>query len=428
MSAAADGPLPSDFRAVAVVQGDSAPNVPVRVALPQEVISKTRGDFADLRLFDDAGQETPYVIYRQTRARQAPVSFPFEVVSYNDAEASEEIVVKRPDYAGAFREIEFIITGSDFKKLVQVEAGSDGDSLQTVASDAIFDFSSRVDLRKTSVSLPETDADYLRVLLRDDAEPRPDSPEMRLSYEGLEFSTTGTGVGPFRVNRILGWTGERRQAEHFYDRVTIQEPKSVLDKEGNTIVYPVVRLPVVSITFDVENPYYYRRIQLLTAVEDRDEDYRVARSGLIYRMPGMAESEDTLEFSYPTSYLRLKVLNGDNPPLRLRSVEIAWVRRNLYFVPEADRSYELYLGSDVVRQPRYELERLIPSDHTKLRQYAAMSLSGLRNNPKYDPQLRPATRETVERTVFAVLVVALVCALALWAFRLLKRMPVKASE
>ena len=122
------------------------------------------------------------------------------------------------------------------------------------------------------------------------------------------------------------------------------------------------------------------------------------------------------------------MLNEDNPPLRVPRVNIAWVRRNLYFVPEPGRSYSLYVGSDLVASPRYELQNLISSDRAQLRPYASLSLLGLQPNPDYDPQLKASTRDAIEKAVFIGLVLIVTCVLAFWAFRLLKKMPAPAGE
>ena len=299
--------------------------------------------------------------------------------------------------------------------------------MREIAADTIFDFSSRIDLRKTSVAIPETDSAFLRLSLRDDA-PALDGPEMRLRYEGLEFWTEGTKDGPFRVERILGWSGERRPAEHYYDHVTIDTPTVIIDEHGDSVIELRGRLPVARVTFEVGNSYYHRRVELLTATDDRGAEYRVAARGTIYKIPGMTESHDKISFNQPSHYLRLKVLNEDNPPLRIRSVKIEWIRRNLYFVPEPGRTYTLHVGSDVVASPHYELGKLIPSDHAKLRHFASLSLEALQPNVGYDPSSKPTKREGLEQAAFVGLVVILACALTIWAVHLLKKMPTETNE
>ena len=57
---------------------------------------------------------------------------------------------------------------------------------------------------------------------------------MRLRYEGLEFWTDGTGAGPFRVDRILGWSGERKPEQRYFDAFTVDGPSATVDEHGNT--------------------------------------------------------------------------------------------------------------------------------------------------------------------------------------------------
>ncbi len=427
-STANAGPSPSDFRFIATVDGKSSPNEPISIPLSREIILEAKHNFVDVRVFDDTGLETPYVIYKQTQAHETPKSYVFEIVSYDNIEGSDEFLLKRPPGAPSIREIELQIAGKDFKKRIQVEAGLSPQAMKEIAANTIFDFSSRLTLRKTTVHIPETNADFLRLRLTDESPPPAESPEMRLRYEGLEFWTDGHITGPFHVNRILGWSGQRKPSEIYLDYITIENPVVSIDAHGNSLIDLGCKLPLAQITFDIENPYYYRRVQLLTAIENVDEQFRVVAGGVIYKIPGIEESENTIHFDQPTRYLRLHVPNDDNPPLRVRSITIAWVRRNLYFVPEPGRSYTLHVGSEVVSSPRYELSHLIPSDFAKLKHYASMSVQTLRPNASYAPRAIPVTNDDVEKKLFTGLVIILVCALSIWAFRLLKKMPYEAGE
>jgi hypothetical protein len=416
-------PTPAAFRLVSKLSGTIPTDVPVRVPLPPEVLSVVQSDFADLRLFDNAGRETPYVIYEQVEAHREPASFRFEIVSYEQGEGGEAIILKAPDDAGTYREIELNIDGVDFNLRIEIASGTDGQEWQPLASGAVFDFSSRVDVRNTRVDFPPTHAPFLRLILADSEETERDNPEMRLRYEGLEFWTAGGKSGPFHIDSVLGWSGERRSAAPYLEHVTISDPATELDANGDTIVHLNVRLPVAYLGLDVANTYYYRHVQLLTDRDAENSEYRVAASGVIFKVPGPADAEDELWLDRPIAHVRLKVINEDNPPLQIRGVDIGWVRRNLYFVPEAGQSYALYLGNAEVKSPRYELRKLIPSDHAALASYVEASLSPVLPNPVFDPQGSRSGREAFEKTMLVILIVLVVCGLAVWAYRLLRNLP-----
>lgn len=421
-TARAQATSPSDFMFQAVITGETTPGLPMRVSLGQGVLSATQRDFADLRVFDDLGRETPYVIYEQTEAPKRTSTFAFEIVSYDTSGESEEIVLKQPASAKPFHEIEFVIAGRDFKKSVEVFAGQSTGALQQVGAETIFDFSSRVDLRRTTVDVKETDAPYLRIVLSDETPDERGGSEIELRYEGLEFWTAGEKPGPFRVERILGHTGERKSASHAYDVAHHASPPTRLDDDGNTIIDLAGNLPVAFVRLEVENPYYRRRVQMLAGDIGQEGEYHSVGEGVIYKVPGMNESEDTIWFRRPQGNYRLRIINEDNPPLDVRSVETGWVRRNLYFVHEEGRHYSLHAGSDNhdVASPRYDLGSLIPADHAKLKQYASLSIGDLQTNPNYAPTMDRSTRDRLERTALTVVVIAVVCLMAFWVARLLK--------
>jgi len=207
-----------------------------------------------------------------------------------------------------------------------------------------------------------------------------------------------------------------------YDTMTFDQPETRTDAQGNTLVrLGRVHLPVAQLTLIVNNPYYYRRVELWTADTDQDDAYHQVTSGAVYKLPGVATSDTTLQvLSLQAPYLRLKIFNGDNPTLRLRQIEVAWVRQNLYFIPAAGRRYTLYFGGEQQRAPEYELRRLLPTQPALLEHYATVSLGDIQPHARYAPHLAPGSRRQIEQTLFTVVVLILAGGLGWWAYRLLK--------
>lgn len=412
--------VPTDLRWLAPILGQLTPDVPVRLHVPQQVMTATRPGFTDLRLFDDQGLETPYVIYAQS----APPSlmFVFKVLSYHQSDAGDTIILQRPPDTGPFWELTVRTTAGDFHKLAHLQASHDRLTWADVTTDALFDFSSRIDVRKTTLTFPETDAPYVRLLLNDVAPAKSDATTLQLRYDGLDFAVRGAPAQPFRIDQISGRAGSAQAVEHVYDRTTVVPPGTRTDAQGNTLVLlGRVHLPIAQVTLGVDNPYFHRRVELWAADTDTDDAYRQVTSGTIYKLPGMAASDTRLRVSPPSTYayVRLKILNSDNPPLRLQQVELAWVRQHLYFIPTAGRHYTLYFGAEEMRAPVYELQRLLPAQHARLEHYAAVSLGDVQPHPHY--KARPSQdSKQVEKTLLTVGVLVLAGALGLWAYRLLK--------
>lgn len=145
----------TEFRYTTQIENDFTPNALNCLPLNKEIVSETHNNFSDLRIFDDLGRETPYIIYRERKPQQEIKTFNFKVISYQDADGIIEIVIERPKSGTSFNSIQFITSNSDFKKSVSIMGSPDRNEWNDIASEAIFDFTSRVDLRKTNIKIPE---------------------------------------------------------------------------------------------------------------------------------------------------------------------------------------------------------------------------------------------------------------------------------
>jgi hypothetical protein len=360
----------------------------------------------------------------QSPPQATPVTFDFRVLSYSRSGEEERIVLERPEHSGAFRALTLMTTARNFHQSVRVQTSQDLMTWDDLGSDTIFDFSARIALRKTTVEVPETEARYVRLLLQDAVPSTAHGPDMTLHYEGLQFRTGSGKATEVRIDRI-----EARQepVAPVYDRVSLPQPETTTDKAGNTVVrLGSVRLPIAELTLRVDNVYYHRQVELWTADADREDAYRQVARGVIYKIPGMPTAKNTLSAHQPQqSYVQVKILNADNPPLRLQQVELAWVRQNLYFIPEAGRRYTLYCGGAQVHSPTYELRHLLPAGHATLQHYTAVSTGELRPNPDYKPRLAQEAWSAFEKTLFVVVLLLLAGGMGFWLYRLMQHLPAR---
>jgi hypothetical protein len=416
------------FKYAAEIAVPETQGAPVRISIPRDVLSTARVGLPDARIFDDAGTETPYVVRSQQFGGASPTSFGLKAVSYKRQGKSDVIVLELPENSGSVNRLDLETGARDFRKSVKVESSSDRKSWAAVADDAIFDFSSRIDLRRTGISFADTACRYVRLTLADAEAPTADGPDMDLRYQGLEFSVKGKSTaGAFRVNRVTGWAGQSEAASAQYDRASVPQPKMALDKIKNSVVaLGEINLSLDSISVSVENPYYYRRVEVWGADQDEEKAYRMLAGGVIYRVVGMAKSENVLRLGQVHSrFLKLKILNGDNPPLRLKDVELTWLKQSLYFVPEAGRSYVLYVGSEDMRAPDYDLGQLLTGDAKMLQSYREGHTKELKPNAEFNPSTPAKVKAKQERKALKAIILLLVMGLVYWMYRLLKKLPAR---
>jgi hypothetical protein len=247
---------------------------------------------------------------------------------------------------------------------------------------------------------------------------------MALHYEGLQFRVGSGKATPVRIDRIVA---QRAPVAPVYDRLSWPRPEATTDKDGNTVVrLGSVRLPIAELTLQVDNVYYHRQVELWSADADKEEAYHQLAGGVIYKIPGMPTAKNTLPIHQPQqSYVQVKILNADNPPLRIQQVDLAWVRQNLYFIPEAGRHYTLYYGGAQVHSPTYELRYLLPAEYANVQHYTAVSAGELRQNPAYRPRLAQEARSAFEKTLFTVVILLCTCGMGFWLYRLMRRLPAR---
>ena len=415
-------PLGDRLAQIAPISGAApADGSPVCVPLPREVIAGTVRGFADLRLFDELGRETPYAVFLETAERQPSNRFVFAVIDF-DPRTNTMILERDRDAAGDYDRLELRTLTRDFRKTVRASGSDDRQNWRELSQENIFAFSAPANFSKTSMELPNNRCRFIRLELSDET-PAPVSANVSLKYQGLEFQAGGES-NPLKIERVEGWVEARETWESTLDQTTILNPPQRQDKDRITWIELVeLNLPIAEMELAVTNPYFQRRVEVQTADRNLPEVFRTAMSGTIYRIPGMDKANMELRTGLPQQrWLRLRIADGDNPPLAVDSVTLRWTRRNLYFVPEARRRYELrFTGSDV-EPPRYDLAVLLPAAQSELRGLDKWQVDEIRSNPRHRPPMEKPAGRLGQEALYAILAV-LTIGLGIWLYNLARKLP-----
>ena len=427
LPAAAAPAQPYSFATVAPVTGTLQPGTPHRLALPKDFIAASRDDLADVRLVDDTGAEIPYVVYEDMVPAVIPRTFRFEVAAFDTGDGVESFTLTCPEDAVPFRRIIFDTPARDFKKNVAVSRWDDEDQQWVmVTTDTIFDFSSRVDLRRDYIDLPRMEPGKLRVDLQTDTE-TPADPGLSVTYRGLQLTDGTTARPAFRIDAVMGSTARFDDSRVILDRAVYVKPATRQQPDGSTLVdLGRINLPLYEFMLLVDTPYFHRRVQVQTAATDNPAAFRTVANGEIYAMPGMTRKQTVVAAQQGQSpWVRLRIDNGDSPALTIRSVTLRWVRRNLYFIPEAGHSYRLLTGNADLQRPAYDVARIITPRAEKLASLPALSAGIPAPNPVYNPEQvekdRIGTRDWFEHWAFTTVIILLAAIMGLWIGVLLRR-------
>jgi hypothetical protein len=144
---------------------------------------------------------------------------------------------------------------------------------------------------------------------------------------------------------------------------------------------------------------FYRSVKIESSRDSTK--WRPIGEGFIFRTEDMGAF--TVSFAEQWDrYLRIRIINGDNPPLVVRQVILSAERRAIEFPAEATGQYWLYYGSPGARQPSYDFAQTRPVHvHPVM-----VTLSAEENNPTYRENQKPWTDRRPE-VLYAVLAAAI---------------------
>ncbi len=119
-------------------------------------------------------------------------------------------------------------------------------------------------------------------------------------------------------------------------------------------------LPHDRVQLAIEPGQFYRSVKAESSRDSRK--WRPIGQGFIFRTEDMGAF--TILFAEQWDrYLRIRIINGDNPPLVVRQVILSADRRVVEFPGEATGQYWLYYGSPGARQPSYDFAQTRPAAH-----------------------------------------------------------------
>lgn len=419
--------VPSDFQySVTISRNSEMEGRAAMISLHQGILRQAAPDYSDIRVFDDQQRETPYVIYPATEASLRRDYFALKVLAYRDLPGGCEIVVERPEKRASLEGLQVRTFNRDFQKQVSVESSNDRLHWTSRKTDALFDFTSRINLRKNEIKLPRLTDRYLRVTLRNYAGTSSASDsELRLRYQGMDLSLkNGASQEPFHIQEIEAWSGENEKREAVLEQVTLTPVSVATDSDGNSVItLDAGHLPIRSLTLGVEEKnYFYRRVEVRTSDGTNTRSDSLVGEGWIYNLPGMSKPETSLSLSGSIrTSLQIKIINRDNPPIAIQQIECSWPRLRLFFFPMAGRWYSLYFGAAGLRRPDYDMGRIIPASETDFAHVVPALIDVVRENPGYKPPVPPLLTEQRQRGGLIVLVTVLGMGLGYWAYTLLKK-------
>ncbi len=418
----------AQFHYRASIEGELKGSQLYQLALPQEALAPAQSNLADIRLFDDTGQEVPYVLFDYAYAKVTPSDFVFTVtdagdVLINDRKAWQvEVEAPKPDVQ--IEAIQLDVQNRDFRQAVEVEGSNDRITWQPVTLSVIFDFSSQIDLRRTDIALPKPTAfTYYHLRFLDSAPTAGASPELSLSYNGLSVTLNqNTPAKDLRIDQIRAKAIPENRNVKLLDERVFNNLTPVIDSQKNTTLTLEAGSPLAILSLNVANPYFYRQIDIYGSDTGEPGSYRQLGSGQIYRFNfGTVATERTIvEVTAPKhKFYQITVINKDNPPLAINSLSLQWTRQHIFFIPQHTGLHTLFVGNSQIAPPDYELKNFLNPNNWPSQPYQAVTLKAVTENGDFKTEVisKPSPK-TLQEWLLISIVVLLAAGLGYWIFGL----------
>ncbi len=333
----------------------------VKFSLPLETLDKARPALEDLRLYDEAGGELPFLIERPRPAGKTTQNAKSFQVSLNQANT---VITLESGLAQPIDGLSLDTPATSFIKSVQVEGSMDGKGWAALAQgQAIF----RQPGGASQLRMPVRAAvwPWLRLTVDDRRSPP-------IPFTGARAHAAG--VEPVLTEQLTLNIAERHESPG-ETRLTLKLGAANLD--------------LAAVQIETPEPLFTRLVT--AAVPEISEDSireQPLASGSIYRIavegqPASASLNLAVESQVRSREMLLLVKNQDSPPLPITAVRAE--RRPVYLVFFARQAgvHHLFTGNSRCAAPRYDLASMAANLKTAL--VLPIKPAPVVDNPSYRP-------------------------------------------
>ncbi|HWZ98769.1 MAG TPA: DUF3999 family protein [Candidatus Dormibacteraeota bacterium] len=314
------------------------------IAAGPDVLSHSAGNISDLRILDETGAETPYVL-RNSIAVAKTTSWQATIRENSFVPGKyTQLVLDLGVYPQFHNAVRLDTPESDFILWAEVDASDDARTWRIVKERAPISRFRKEGLDgNQTIHYSENNARYLRVQIREDDK---------------QFPVTGASVFPSSQSQKdlipEQWIALQDARGPDTNAATSGVTEWTLDL-GSTHV------PVSSIDFTTDQQEFYRGVRL--SVSSDAKEWLPGGGGEIYRYMGDSRREESLRvpaYSYSGfRYWRVEILNGSDTPLTNVKLSASMIPRLVLFRPAAGHTYRMAYGNEKAQPPQYDLQRTL---------------------------------------------------------------------
>ncbi len=354
---------------------ESAQQQLLAVSLDEPVYAASTPGFNDLRLLDQTGAETPYLLQkiaeRKTVTQHLPVSSKTQTLQKSGEEGIEIRLEldKKADTAETADGLTVVTNQRDFEYSLQIFGSDDARDWQLLVDNGlIYDYSRFMNFSSRDIALPANTFRHFRIIIAKPVQSRAGElmllTQTREDGEALKRSEQiALHQRPLHIERIDFWhskTEDLPETEQRFDYPISQftvtqdtrQKTTLVDIEGNQLPLNGFKL-----TFDTAN---FSRQATLRVPSSRGtaSSMRTIASTRLEALHFGELSLDNTTVSFPEQRqknYRIVIEDLDNPPLTIKGITGIGPRYQLVFLSQPEHTYQLKYGAARADAPRYEV-------------------------------------------------------------------------
>lgn len=313
------------------------------VTLGPEVLAHANPSISDVRILDEAGIETAYVIRTAIGVTKAE-SWPATIRENSFVPGQYTQLVLDLGAAPKFHNAVRLDTPeSDFILWVEVDASDDARTWRIVKPRSPISRFRKEGLEGNQVvHYSENNARYLRVQIRE---------------TGSQFPITGAAVFPSSQSQ------KDVIAEQRISLLSSRRPDAGTASGSTTWTIDLgnANVPISAFDFSTDQTEFFRGVRISSSTDGKE--WGVGGGGEIYRYTSDSRLEESLRvavYGYPgVRYWRVEILNGNDLPLSNVELFASMVPHLVLFRPTAGHSYHVAYGNEKAAPPQYDLARTL---------------------------------------------------------------------
>lgn len=370
---------PARFRFVKEISRDkSTEEEIVSFTLDPDIYDITQNGLGDIRIFDNAGQETPYLLEQVVESRREGVrrTENIQVVSLEEKADTIEVRLQLREKAHPIRGLSINTSLRDFVRKVQVFGSADGQEWTSLVKDgSIYDYSRYIDVRQLEIPLPDNTFQTFKLVI-DNVTDEKEFPNKELARtfrgedETKRVERTTVERRPLRIDRITGWydVAQERSAVPKLTNYPVAAPAVTQNatKKQTIVTIATRREPLTSFTLQTEDRNFLRRSTVEVQTPRQSQEFGESRntlewttvgSGIIFNIQFRTVSRQELKVPFseqrqPT--YRIVIENQDNPPIAISGVTAEGMQNRVLFLAKPGANYRVVYGSSQAAPPQYD--------------------------------------------------------------------------